>query len=133
MNGIQEVSGSIPLISTRKRSTCRKASASFLFVLLQKGERGIEVGAVQSDSPVDCRDREDNGAQFAPRIDPLISTRKRHLQKQVPLFVISHIRQFCLCLKKRPLKKKMKYESMAAQFRDCTAMLLLFWEILSII
>ena len=34
---------------------------------------------------------------------------------------------------KRPLKKKMKYESMAAQFRDCTAMLLLFWEILSII
>ena len=80
-----------------------------------------------------CIGRTLSGIQQVRGSIPLISTRKRHLRKQVPLFVISHIRQFCLCLKKRPLKKKMKYESMAAQFRDCTAMLLLFWEILSII
>ena len=57
LNGIQEVRGSIPLISTRKKYL-QKSRYFFFLVLLQKGERGIEVGAVQSDSPVDCRDRE---------------------------------------------------------------------------
>ena len=45
MNGIQEVRGSIPLISTREKYL-QKSKCFFFVCFLQKGEKGIEGAAV---------------------------------------------------------------------------------------
>ena len=55
LNGIQEVRGSIPLISTRKKYL-RNGRYFFVAVFLEMIWGGA--GAVQSDSPVDCHGHE---------------------------------------------------------------------------
>ena len=78
LSGIQEVRGSIPLISTREKYL-QKSGYFFFVCFLQKGERGIEGAAAQSDSPVDCRDRgRPRRAVRAARRPPLPAPEKKH-------------------------------------------------------
>ena len=82
--------------SPPERSTCRKASASFLFVVCKKGRGGSKKERHRATVRWTVVTATDQAAQFAARVDPPHLHQKRHLRKQVPLFVISHIRQFCI-------------------------------------
>ena len=59
----------------------QKSKCFFFVCFLQKGERGIEGAAAQSDSPVDCRDRgRPRRAVRAASRSPSSPPEKRHLR-----------------------------------------------------